>query len=179
MSQPFIGEIRMFAGNFAPVGWAFCNGQTQLIADNNALFALIGTTYGGDGVNTFNLPNLQGRLAVEQGTGPGLSSYVIGQSAGVENVTLAPNQIPVHSHALQASTATATLSSPTGNVTGAASTTPVATVLYTKPGTPATVGNLAAQSVVNAGGGLPHSNLMPYLCVSFIISLFGIFPSQN
>jgi microcystin-dependent protein len=179
MVQPFIGEIRMFGGNFAPAGWQFCNGQTLSIAQNNALFALIGTTYGGDGVNTFNLPNLQGRLPVHQGTGPGLSTYVIGQTAGVESVVLNSSQMPQHNHALMASTATATLSSPTGNVTGAAPTTPVAADLYTTPGTPATVGNLLAQSVANAGSSLPHTNLMPALCVSFIIALNGIFPSRN
>jgi microcystin-dependent protein len=179
MAQPFIGEIRMFGSNFAPAGWMFCNGQTLSIAQYTALFSLIGTTYGGNGTSTFNLPDLRGRLPVHQGQGPGLSFYTIGQAAGVETVALNSTQMPQHSHALMASTATATLSSPTNNVTGAAPQTPVAADLYTKPGSPATVGNLLPQAVGNNGSNLPHSNMMPYLCVSFIIAMVGIFPSRN
>src|SRR3712207_483459 len=113
---PYIGEIRMFGGNFAPVGWAFCEGQTLPISENDALFTLIGTTYGGDGEETFNLPDLQGRIPVHQGTGPGLSSYVIGEAAGVESVTLTTQQIPVHNHAFIASTATGTQNTPVNNM---------------------------------------------------------------
>jgi microcystin-dependent protein len=179
MAEPFIGEIRMFGGTFAPAGWMFCSGQTLPISEWSALFALIGTTYGGNGTTTFNLPNLQGRLPIHQGQGAGLSPYVIGQVGGAENVVLDTTQIPQHTHALMASTATATLTSPTNNVTGAASQTPLATTLYTKPGTPATVGNLLPQAVGNTGSNLPHSNMMPYLCVSFIIAMEGIFPTRN
>lgn len=180
MGQPFLGEIRMFGGNFAPAGWMFCNGQTLAISEWSALFALIGTFYGGNGTTTFNLPDFRGRLPIHQGQGPGgLSPYVTGQSGGVENVALNATQMPQHSHALMASTATATLTSPTNNVTGAASQTPLATTLYTKPGTPATVGNLLPQSVGNNGSGLPHSNMMPFLCVNFIIAMEGVFPSRN
>jgi microcystin-dependent protein len=179
MTQPFIGEIRMFGSNFAPQGWMFCSGQTISISQNTALFSLIGTFYGGNGTTTFQLPNLQGRLPVHYGQGPGLSVYSIGQSGGVETVALNTTQMPQHSHSLNASTATATLSSPTNNVTGAAPLTPIPTVLYTNPGTPATVGNLLPQAVGANGSGLPHSNIMPYLCVSFIIATVGIFPSRN
>lgn len=136
MAQPFIGEIRMFGSNFAPAGWMFCNGQTLSIAQYTALFSLIGTTYGGNGTSTFNLPDLRGRLPVHQGQGPGLSFYTIGQAAGVETVALNSTQMPQHSHALMASTATATLSSPTNNVTGAAPQTPWRPTFIQSPARP-------------------------------------------
>lgn len=180
MTQPYIGEIRMFGGNFAPSNWAFCNGQTVNITDNTTLFALIGTTYGGNGQTTFNLPNLQGRLAVGMGTGPGLSTYVIGQAAGAENVTLLTPNMGPHTHPLSATTTPATLGSPTANLLGQAPTSPANQHMYTLPGSPSpTIGNLNAQACGNGGGSVPHSNMMPSLCVSFIIALYGIFPSQS
>jgi len=170
MAQPFIGEIRMFGGNFAPQGWAFCDGQLLPIAENDALFALIGTTYGGDGQSTFALPDLRSRIPVHQGQGPGLSLRVIGSNGGSETVALTAAQLPMHSHRL-ASTFAATLGDPTGEAvadTGAAA-------MY--GGGVANVAMDPAASVA-AGGSQSHNNLMPYLGVSFIISLFGIFPSQ-
>jgi microcystin-dependent protein len=179
MSQPFIGEIRMFAGNFAPVGWAFCNGALLAISENSALFNLIGTTYGGDGQSTFALPNLQGRIPVHQGPG-----FVIGQSGGQETVTLTTVQLPSHSHLVlttTGSTATAK-STPGGNF--------IADEVLSSPPVPqpstyapfvndANQRTLAAGSIQNAGGSLPHDNMVPFLCVNFILSLFGIFPSQS
>jgi microcystin-dependent protein len=180
MTQPYVGEIRMFGGSFAPQGWAFCNGQSVPIADNTTLYTLIGTTYGGNGQTTFNLPNLQGRLAVGMGQGNGLSPYTIGQVGGTENVTLTAATMASHSHPLMASKTTATLASPTNNVTGAAPATPTQAYLYTTPGSPTPqTGNLNAQSTAMSGGSQPHPNLMPSLCVTFIIALYGIFPSQN
>jgi microcystin-dependent protein len=174
MTQPYVGEVRMFGGNFAPVGWFFCNGQSLSIAQYDVLFSLIGTTYGGDGVNTFNLPNLQGRLCVGMGQGPGLSNYVIGQMAGSENVTLTTSTMPAHQHTLNATTTNATLGTPGGNLTGKATT---GDMYAAAPGE--TLGNLSTQSVGYAGGSQPHPNLMPSLCVSFIIAYVGIYPSQG
>ena len=164
MSQCYLGEIRMFCGNFAPFGWALCNGQLLSIAQYNALFSLLGTTYGGDGVNTFGLPNLQSRVPVAQGPG-----YVLGQMAGEENHTLITNEIPSHGHTVTALT-TGNVASPAGAVYGGANlafytTTPTAT--------------MNAAMVVPNNGGLPHSNIMPYQAVNFIIALEGIYPSQN
>ncbi len=180
MTQPYVGEIRMFGGNFAPRTWMFCNGQSLPISQYQTLYTLIGTTYGGNGTTTFNLPNLQGQLGVGMGQGPGLSNYAIGQTGGVESVTLTTSTMPGHSHSLMASKVTATTNSPTGNLTGATPTSPTHAVLYTLPGSPApTMGTLNAQSVALNSGNLPHPNMMPSLCLSFIISLYGIFPSQS
>jgi microcystin-dependent protein len=176
-SQPFIGEIRMFGGTFAPVNWALCNGQLMAIADNDALFALIGTTYGGDGQTTFALPNLQSRIPIHNGQGSGgLSNYVIGQAAGVEDVTLSAQTMPQHNHSVVATTNAATTNLPSGALLANPGTA-MGTVLYDTlaPQTPA----LTANTIANTGGGAPHDNLMPILCVTFIIALFGIFPSQN
>ena len=171
MSSPFVGEIRVFAGNFAPSGWAFCDGQLVSIAENTTLFALIGTTYGGDGQSTFALPDLRGRVPVHQGTGSG-SSYVIGQAGGVESVALTPQQLPAHGHPLYATTSAASgTSGPTGLL---ASTT---TMNFYGAGAPSTP--MAPGAITATGGGLPHDNVAPFLAVNFIISLFGIFPSQN
>lgn len=167
MSSPYVGEIRMFGGNFAPAGWAFCSGQTVSIAQNEVLFQLIGTTYGGDGQETFNLPDLQGRVPIHQGPG-----FVIGQKAGVESVTLTTQQIPAHSHQPRGQSTVAG-QAPTGSVWATASSAN----LYLAPGAPAAV--LSAASVLGAGGSQPHENMMPFLTISFIISLFGIFPTQN
>ena len=180
MSTPFIGNVKIWAGNFAPLGYAFCNGQLLSIAQNNALFALIGTTYGGDGQSTFALPDMRSRLAVGQGQGSGLSPYVLGQQAGVENVTLTSAQMPGHTHALQASTATATTDSPSNNVLAAPApgggTVPYG--FYFTGAAPPTR-PLAATAVGQAGGNQPHSNIMPVLALSYIIALEGIFPARN
>jgi microcystin-dependent protein len=169
MASPFVGEIRMFGGNFAPAGWAFCSGQLLAISENDTLFTLIGTTYGGDGQSTFALPNLQGRLPLHQGSG-----FVIGQADGVESVTLTTQQIPIHIHVPQCQTANNQQQSP-GNGLWAA-TAPATTQIYANTA-PAAAMNPGA--VGSAGGSQPHDNMMPFLAVNFIISLFGIFPSQN
>ncbi len=171
MSSPFVGEIRIFGGNFAPQGWAFCNGQLMSISENDALFALIGTTYGGDGQTTFSLPDLQGRLPMHMGTGPGLSTRTIGEQGGVETVTLSVNQIPAHSHAPQAVSASGNQSTPQNGVWAG-----VAASVYTS-NPPNTAFNATLGGI--SGGSQPHENLMPFLAVSFIISLFGIFPTQQ
>ena len=176
MSQAYIGEIRLFGGNFAPRDWALCNGQIQAINQNQALFSLIGTTFGGNGTSTFALPNMQGRLALGFGQGPGLSDYTIGQTSGSEQVTLTTTTMPGHSHTLMATTNSADQTDPTGKLTGKLASGN----LYALPGNPApTTGNLNAQSCGNTGGSLPHTNLMPALCITYIICLFGIFPSRN
>ena len=171
MSNPYIGEIRMFAGNFAPAGWAFCDGQTIPISENDALFVLLGTTYGGDGQETFNLPNLQSRIPMHMGNGPDGVNYQIAEAAGVETVTLTTQQIPIHTHQLLASNTTAGTQSPGGNIAAQG-----AGQIYTSADSPIT---MPANSVTPDGGSQPHENMQPYLCISFIISLFGRFPSQT
>jgi microcystin-dependent protein len=166
MGEPYIGEIRMFAGLYAPAGWALCDGQMLAIEENDALFSLIGTTYGGDGERTFGLPNLQGRLPLHQ-TG----AYPLGQMAGEETVTLTTQQMPTHNHGLIATPDFANSSDPTGRVVAKPSKN-----LYRPAGS---VGPMAAQSIALQGQGLPHSNMQPYLCVNFIISLYGVFPNQT
>ena len=172
MSNPYIGEIRMFAGNFAPAGWAFCNGQTLPISENDALFTLIGTTYGGDGQETFNLPDLTSRLPMHQGQGPGLTNRVIGEMAGTETVTLTVQQIPIHSHPPVCSLAPGNQRSPVGNVWASS-----AERQYTK----ATLLDisLVPSTAQPVGGSQPHENMSPFVGINFIISLFGIFPSQT
>ena len=169
MGQSYIGEIRMFGGNFPPFGWAFCNGQTIDISENSALFNLIGTTYGGNGVTTFNLPNLQGRIPIHQGANQGVP-FIIGSIGGTENVTLTLSEIPSHSHTVAAKTS-ATATSPSGAVYGGNA----AHAIYSAkaPSAPMNAGMVGV-----GGGSQPHNNLMPYLAVSFIISLFGVYPSQ-
>lgn len=177
MTQPYIGEVRMFGGSFAPLNWAFCNGQTMSIAQNDVLFSLIGTTYGGDGQSTFNLPNLEGRLAVGMGQGVGLSPYAIGQVGGAEEVTLTATTMAAHSHPLMATTTPANQTSPGGFLTG---TAPSSGFMYTVTGSPTPkLGNLDQKACTSTGGSQPHPNLMPSLCVTFIIALFGIFPSRS
>jgi len=167
MAQPYVGEIRMFGGNFAPAGWQFCEGQLLPIAENETLFQLIGTTYGGDGQSTFALPDLRGRLPTHQGNG-----FPLAETGGAEQATLTVNQIPAHSHSLVATTNVANQSSPLNNLLAQSTTAD----LYIED-----IQNvsLAPTSMGAAGGSQPHTNFQPYLCVSFIISLFGIFPSQN
>lgn len=171
MSDPYIGEIRMFAGSFPPNGWMFCDGALIPISENDALFTLIGTTYGGDGQETFALPNLQSRVPVHQGSQAGVT-YTIGEQGGVESVTLTTNQIPVHNHAWVASGALGTGSDPTNSLI---SQHPTASLYAASPPT----GAMNAQSVNGTGGSQPHENMQPYLVISYIISLFGIFPSQT
>jgi microcystin-dependent protein len=178
MSQPFVGEIRMFGGNFAPAGWQFCNGQLLAISEFSTLFNLIGTTYGGDGTTTFQLPDLQGRLPVHMGTGLGLSTYVIGQRGGTETVLLTSATMPSHQHNVVATTSTAASNLPGGALFAATPVpTPGASAAYTT-GSPS-MGTLQPTTVQTSGGNTAHANVMPFQCVSFIISLFGIFPSQN
>jgi microcystin-dependent protein len=171
MAQPYVGEIRMFAGNFNPSGWAFCNGALLPISENETLFQLIGTTYGGDGESTFALPNLQSRVPIHMGTGGG-SSFIIGEMGGVESVTLTTQQIPSHNHGFIASKDQAGLTTPPNNVLGQI---PGGNVYIQETAdTP-----LNAGSIGPAGGNQPHDNMQPFLCISFIISLFGIFPSPT
>ena len=168
MGQPFVGEIRMFGGNFAPAGWMFCAGQLLPISENETLFNLIGTTYGGDGQTTFALPDLRGRLPVHFGGG-----YTLSETGGVETVTLTTAQMPVHRHTAVGSATAGAVTTP-GTQTWAKST---ATLPYAA--STATVVPMNAAAISTTGGNQPHSNLPPYLCVTFIISLFGIFPSPN
>jgi len=178
MSQNFLGEIRMFGGNFAPKGWALCQGQLLSISQNSALFALIGTTYGGNGTTTFALPDLQGRLPVGQGQGTGLSNRIIGESSGTETVSLTSASMPTHNHALNASSTTATQAQiGSGVLTGVPSA--ANSVLYATVASSPTLDNLPPDAVSMTGSGVPHSNLMPSLCISFVIALVGIFPSRN
>jgi microcystin-dependent protein len=172
MAQPYIGEIRMFAGTFNPLGWEFCDGQPLSISENEALFQLIGTTYGGDGESTFNLPNLQSRVPIHMGTGPDGTTYQLAEMAGTEQETLSVQQIPNHTHALTASLAQATDQSPAGALL--AQSTVADMYIQDSPD-----GALAANSVQPAGGSQPHENTQPFLCINFIISLYGIFPSQT
>jgi microcystin-dependent protein len=172
-SQPFVGEIAIFAGNFAPYGWMFCHGQLLPISEYETLFQLIGTTYGGDGESTFALPNLQSRVPVHQGANGG-NTYVIGEQGGVESVTLTPSQMPSHTHPVGASTAPGTSASPIGNVpadsgSGSAQYTQSTASLVKQPTQPLGV----------VGGSQPHENMQPYLVVNYIISLYGTFPSPT
>src|SRR5262249_5755841 len=169
MSSPFIGEIRMFAGNFAPVGWAFCNGALIPISENDALFNLIGTTYGGDGQTTFALPNLQSRVPVHVGPG-----FALGQAAGVETVTLTTSQIPAHSHVPQCNSAAGTTAAASGGVWAANAT--VANPTY---GSAAPDSNMDPAALGSSGGSQAHDNMRPFQGLNFIISLFGVFPSQS
>jgi microcystin-dependent protein len=172
MSDPYIGEIRMFGGNFAPAGWALCAGQLMPISQNDTLFTLIGTTYGGDGQETFGIPDLQGRVPMHFGQGPGISqNYIEGEKAGVESVTLSTQQIPVHNHAFVASGDSATqIAGTNGVVAGAVAQS----YLFAAPPD----SNLNASMLNPIGGSQPHENMQPYLTITFIISLFGIFPHQ-
>ena len=172
MSNPYIGEIRMFGGTFAPAGWAFCSGQLMAISQNDALFNLIGTTYGGDGQSTFGLPDLQGRMPVHQGTSPGIGiNHSIGEKSGTESVTLTTSHLPAHNHALLCSSQNGTQTSPANGVAATNTVNQYAAVTSAQP--------MKSNLMGLAGGSQPHENMMPFLVISFIISLFGIFPSQN
>jgi microcystin-dependent protein len=168
--MPYLGEIRIFAGNFAPAGWALCEGQLVAISENDALFTLIGTTYGGDGQETFGLPDLRGRLPVHQSPGSG---FIIGSTGGTEEVTLTVNQMPAHGHAFVASQNAGNQVDPGGNMIGE-------TVggLYPYIADAPTV-SMSTSAITPVGGSQPHTNLQPYLCVNYIISLYGIFPPRN
>ncbi|MFT5083446.1 MAG: microcystin-dependent protein [Lentisphaeria bacterium] len=177
MSDPFYGEIRMFGGNFAPRNWAFCSGGLLAVADHNAVFSLLGTTYGGDGRTTFGLPDMRGRLPINQGTGPGLSPYPMGATPGVERVTLSINELPSHTHSLQASTDNSTSSNPGNDVL--ASHTDGDSPYTAVPTDPSRYQTMNSQTVASTGGNQSHTNMMPYQCVSFIICLVGLYPSRN
>jgi microcystin-dependent protein len=167
MAQPYVGEIRMFGGNFAPAGWMFCEGQLLPISENETLFQLIGTTYGGDGQETFALPDLRGRIPIHQGNG-----FSLAETGGAEEITLTIQQIPAHTHPLIATSTVANDKTPAANVLAQSGT------FDAYQSSPANAA-MAAQSVGSVGGSQPHTNFQPYLCVDFIISLFGIFPSPT
>jgi microcystin-dependent protein len=167
MAQPYVGEIRMFAGNFAPAGWMFCEGQLLPISENETLFQLIGTTYGGDGESTFALPDLRGRIPLHQG-----NNFILAETGGAEEITLTVNQIPAHSHPLLGCTTNGSQTGPANNVL--ASSTVIQAYIEETPDAP-----MAPNSIGPVGGSQPHTNFQPYLCVDFIISLFGIFPSPT
>ena len=169
--EPLLGEIKLFAGNFAPRGWAFCDGQLLPIAQNAALFSILGTTYGGDGRTTFALPDLRGRVPLHPGSGIGLESYALGEKGGEEHVTLDVDQMPGHNHDLTASTDKATDKNPEGNLLGKPKKK-----IYSPSGTNVTMDTNAISEV---GGDQPHENRQPYLGIHFIIALQGIFPSRN
>lgn len=173
--QPYVGEIRLFAGNFPPNGWMFCEGQTLAIAENEVLFQLIGTTYGGDGQETFNLPNLASRIPIHMGTGPDGTTYQIGEMAGTEQETLTVQQIPNHTHTAIASTSPGNVLSPAGAVLAQPSSSQAGVRAYAPTGSDVAMN---AVSILPQGGSQPHENVQPFLCVNYIISLFGIFPSQ-
>jgi microcystin-dependent protein len=167
MAQPYVGEIRMFAGNFAPAGWMFCEGQLLPISENETLFQLLGTTYGGDGESTFALPDLRGRIPIHQGNG-----FILAETGGAEEITLTVSQIPSHTHPLLASADQTSTLNPAANLIGAPLT---ATPFFAAPPNQ----SLSPQAISPVGGSQPHTNFQPYLCVDFIISLFGIFPSPT
>lgn len=172
MSEPFVGEIRMFAGNFAPRGWALCDGQLLAVSQNDALFSLLGTIYGGDGRTTFGLPDLRGRLPIHAGTGPGLSPRRLGAKFGTEEETITVNQLPSHTHPFQASQDLADQADPTNHLPG--NSPSIDLYRETAPTAPLDPG-----VVTGVGGSQSHLNLMPFLCVHFIIALFGIYPSRH
>jgi microcystin-dependent protein len=182
MVQPYVGEIRMFGGTFAPAGWMLCNGQILSISAYETLYSLIGTTYGGNGTSTFGLPDLQGRIPLGQGQGTGLSPRILGQPGGQETVTLTTQMIPGHSHPFNVSPSKASVTTISGNLPGAVIgglTGELYTVVTPPPNPPAIAGTLMATSVGPAGGSQPHDNIMPSLCVTFIIAMFGVYPQFN
>ena len=175
MSSPFVAEIRIFCCNFAPKGWAFCNGQLMPISQNTALFSLLGTFYGGDGKSTFALPGLEGNAPMFWGQGPGLSDHFLGEASGVETVTLLESEMPLHGHALQASSDPADLAAPDPTRSLARSQP----FVYKQPAGAAATQQLAPAAVHVSGGSMPHNNMMPYLTVNFCIALQGVFPPRG
>ena len=175
MSDPFVAEIRICAFNFAPRGWAFCNGQLLSIAQNTALFSLLGTTYGGNGQTTFGLPDLRSRMPLHPGQGPGLSDYVLGEMGGSETVTLLATEIPNHTHVVRATSAGGTSADPAAKVWAAPGATRGLKSYNPAPGT----GGAMAATAISAVGGQPHNNLQPYLTVNFVIALQGVYPARN
>lgn len=173
MSDPFVGEIRMFAGTFAPRGWALCDGQLLSVSGNDALFSLFGTIYGGDGRSTFGLPDLRGRLPIHVGSGPGLTPRQIGSKSGSENVTVTEAQLPSHGHPMQATESLADSPNPGGGKVVARSTS-VDLYIDLAPDV-----NLNTASITSTGGGGSHTNVMPFLCVNFIVALVGVYPSRT
>jgi microcystin-dependent protein len=171
MANPYVGEIRLFAGNFAPVGWMFCDGSLLQISQYDVLFNLIGTTYGGDGLQTFALPDLRSRVPIHMGQGAGLSNYVLAQNGGSETVTLTPSQIPAHTHVANAYSNHGNDTTPTNKIWAGSADFSQYTVGFN--------GNMNPGAVGLAGGSQPHDNMLPYLGINFIISLFGIYPSQS
>lgn len=176
MSNPFVAEIRLVGFNFAPLGWALCDGQILPISQNTALFSLLGTIYGGNGINNFALPNLQSRTPIGAGQGPGLSLYDLGEETGSETVTLQTTEMPSHTHGLQGTTTTATTTDPTGNLFAVTNATSRINKLYANS---ANTTPMAATVLSAAGGSLPHNNLQPYLTMNYIIALQGIFPARS
>jgi microcystin-dependent protein len=176
MADPFVAEIRIFTFNFAPTGWALCNGQLFAISQNTALFSLLGTMYGGDGKTTFGLPNLQGNAPIHQGQGPGLADRVVGESGGAAAVALTQSETPTHTHAVNCNTASATKLTPAGNVP--AGSLPATQMRYVPSPASAPV-QMAAASISPVGGGLPHQNRQPYLGLNFCIAMQGVFPPRN
>jgi microcystin-dependent protein len=170
MADPFVAEIRIYPFNFAPTGWAFCNGQIMPISQNTALFSLLGTTYGGDGKSTFALPNLQGSAPLHPGQGQGLSLYDLGQQGGAETVTLLQSEMPFHTHSLVFSEEPGNANNPENNTYGTGET------IYADPNN---LVQMAFQSLAVAGGSLPHNNMMPYLTLNFCIALQGVFPPRG
>jgi microcystin-dependent protein len=171
MAEPFIGQITLFAGNFAPRGWAFCNGQELMIAQNTALFSILGTTYGGNGQTTFALPDLRGRVPVHPGQGPGLTNRNLGETGGGEQMQLEVSHMPAHVHPLRATTTTATSTIPTNRVLAAS---PGTNIYGTNANT-----SMAGGMSRAVGGGQPHNNMQPWQCINYIIALEGIFPARN
>jgi microcystin-dependent protein len=174
MATPFLAEIKMFGGNFAPIGYALCNGQLLAISQNSALFSLLGTTYGGNGQTTFGLPDLRGRVPIHAGSGPGLTPYVLGEIAGTESVTLLQSQMPAHNHLVEANSSAGTATAPSTTLVLAASTARDKVYSTAAPNT-----TLSPAAIGVAGSSQPHNNIQPYLVVNFIIALQGIFPSHN
>lgn len=168
--DPFVAEIRIFPFNFAPKGWAFCNGQIMPLSQNTALFSLLGTTYGGDGKSTFALPDLQGRVPMHPGQGPGLSLHDLGESSGAESVTLLQSEIPVHSHKVMASNLVALSNNPSNNM-------PAKAAIYSTTTSPQV--QMSVQAMMPAGGNQPHNNMMPYLTTNFCVALQGVYPPRG
>jgi microcystin-dependent protein len=185
MSSPYLSQILMFGGNFAPKGYALCNGQLLPINQNQALFSLIGTTYGGNGINNFALPNLQSSLPVSFGQGPGLSNYTLGQVGGAPNVTLNQSQVPSHQHFMQANPSTSATTSATISTSVVLGAPPASgATFYANPPNPSqpplsSPHPLAPAVLSTVGNNQPHSNLMPSLCITFCIALVGVFPTRN